>query len=62
VAWSVVEQIFDEMRANGRVFLTAAGVAPEAVTFRRRVDMRYAGQGFEVPIDIPEATAGWVAS
>jgi N-methylhydantoinase A len=59
VAWSVVEQIFDEMRANGRVFLTAAGVAPEAVTFRRRVDMRYAGQGFEVPIDIPEATAGW---
>jgi N-methylhydantoinase A len=59
--WSEVEGIFDGLRADAREFLTAAGVAPADIAFRRRVDMRYAGQGFEIPIEMPLGTADWSA-
>src|SRR5262249_10472833 len=61
VGWDVVERLFDEMSRNGRAFLASASVPPGDVTFRRRVDMRYAGQGFEVPIDLPADARGWDA-
>jgi N-methylhydantoinase A len=61
VGWDVVERVFDEMSAGGRAFLASAGVPPADVTLRRRVDMRYAGQGFEVPIELPIDARGWDA-
>ena len=59
VDWREVERLFEEMAVTGRAFLAAAGVTASAVTLRRRVDMRYAGQGFEVSIDISSETTGW---
>jgi N-methylhydantoinase A len=49
------------MSASGRAFLASAGVPATEVTLRRRVDMRYAGQGFEVPIELPVDARGWDA-
>src|SRR5262249_52287337 len=57
----VVARLCAEMRRNGRAFLASASGPPGGATFRRRVDMRYAGQGFEVPIDLPADARGWDA-
>jgi N-methylhydantoinase A len=57
--WREVERLFDAMAVTGRTLLAAAGVPAPEISLQRRVDMRYAGQGFEVPIDIPVGTAGW---
>jgi len=61
VGWDVLERLFDEMSASGRAFLASAGVPAAEITLRRRVDMRYAGQGFEVPIEVPVEARGWDA-
>jgi len=36
-------------------FLHRAGVADEAITLTRRLDMRYQGQGYEIEVTLPEA-------
>lgn len=48
------EELFDELRAEGRRVLTGAGVADAAVRFRYGVDARYAGQGNELTIWLGE--------
>ena len=44
------ERLLDELRAEGRRVLVAAGVPMSAVTFRYGVDTRYAGQGNEITL------------
>ncbi len=44
------DRLLDELRADGRRILSAAGAAPEAIRFRYGLDARYAGQGNEVTI------------
>ena len=53
--WTKVRAQFDEMDAQALDLLERAGADPSSVQFQRRVDMRYSGQGYEVPVALPEA-------
>jgi N-methylhydantoinase A len=46
--------MLDELRAEGRRVLAAAGAAPDSVRFRYAIDARYAGQGNEVTVWLGE--------
>ena len=48
------DALLDELRAEGRRVLLAAGVPSDAVVFRYGVDARYAGQGNEITIWVGE--------
>ncbi|MBT6276688.1 MAG: hydantoinase/oxoprolinase family protein, partial [Chromatiales bacterium] len=49
----VVNALFDDMEAQARAQLTEAGANGEEITFTRSADMRYVGQGFEIPVPVP---------
>lgn len=46
--------ICTELEAEAAEVLATGGVAPEAIRFRRRLDMRYSGQGYEVEVALPD--------
>ena len=48
------DRLLDELRAEGRRVLVAAGVPMASVTFRYGVDTRYAGQGNEITLWVGE--------
>jgi N-methylhydantoinase A len=48
------DRLLDELRAEGRRVLVAAGAPMPAVTFRYGVDARYAGQGNEITLWVGE--------
>ncbi|WP_338468164.1 hydantoinase/oxoprolinase family protein [Novosphingobium sp. ZN18A2] len=48
--------LLDEMSAQTRAELAADGIAEDAMTSLFEVDVRYAGQAFEVPLTIDQAT------
>lgn len=50
--WAVVDATIDELVAEGRDALEAAGVAPDAVALRFGADLRYAGQQNEVTVEL----------
>jgi N-methylhydantoinase A len=52
--WSQVRRRFDEMEEQARALLRRGGADSASVRFGRRVDMRYAGQGYEVPVVLPD--------
>ncbi len=54
------DRLLDELRAEGRRVLVAAGVDEERIRFRYGVDARYAGQGNEITIWVGEGAA-WPA-
>jgi N-methylhydantoinase A len=56
--WPGVRRRFEEMEAQARDLLERGGAGTAGVRFSRRVDMRYAGQGYEVPVDLPEGDLG----
>ena len=53
VDWSHVNAMFAEMRTIGRDLLTEAGADPKSITYTPTADMRYVGQGFEIPVALP---------
>src|SRR3546814_3135015 len=55
------DELLDEMQADGRRILAAAGVDTDAVRFRYGMDARYHGQGNEVTIWVGEGVS-WPAS
>jgi len=55
------DALLDELRAEGRRVLSAAGVPDDDVVFRYGVDARYAGQGNEITIWVGEGDA-WPAT
>jgi N-methylhydantoinase A len=55
------DHLLDELRAEGRRVLSAAGVPDDAVQFRYGVDARYSGQGNEITIWVGEGDS-WPAS
>src|SRR3546814_494547 len=55
------DELLDEMQADGRRILAAAGVDTDAVRFRYGMDARYRGQGNEVTIWVGEGVS-WPAS
>jgi N-methylhydantoinase A len=51
--WDHVNQLYAGMEARARDVLRRAGGRPEDIVMRWRADLRYLGQGFEVPVDLP---------
>ena len=51
--WRHLDSLFREMEEAGRRMLAEAGVAPDDMRFARSAEMRYVGQGYEIPVPIP---------
>ncbi len=58
VDWQQVNSILDEMANQGDVILARSGVAESARRVTRHADVRYAGQGHEIRIDLPPGPLG----
>jgi N-methylhydantoinase A len=56
VDWPHVNALLAEMQKIGRDLLTEAGADPAQIVYRPTADMRYVGQGFEVPVRLPSLT------
>jgi N-methylhydantoinase A len=56
--WDGVRSRFEEMEAQAHALLERAGADPSAMAIERRVDMRYAGQGYVVPVRLPAGALG----
>ena len=50
-----LDGIFEELEAEGRALLEQAAVDPVEMRFVRRADLRHAGQGHEIVLDLPFA-------
>ena len=58
VDWSHVNALLSDMQKLGRDLLTEAGADPEQIIYTPTADMRYVGQGFEVPVQLPSLRLG----
>jgi N-methylhydantoinase A len=58
VDWAGVEALLEELATEARELLARAGARVEGARLERRVDMRYAGQGYEVPVALPDGPLG----
>lgn len=58
IDWAHVNGLFSEMKEIGRDLLTEAGADPAQINYKPTADMRYVGQGFEVPVDLPALELG----
>lgn len=56
--WNKVNTMLNDMEQAGFDFLQQAGIDESIATVERMVDMRYAGQGHEISIHIPNAQLG----
>ncbi len=54
IDWAHVNALFEAMGREGQATLRAAGVPEAAMTFRRSVELRYRGQGHQVPVPIEQ--------
>ena len=52
--WGRLNGLFAEMEAEAMAQIVEAGADPATVTMRRRADMRYSGQGFEIDVPVPD--------
>jgi len=52
--WAHVNGLLDEMEAEGRRILDAAGVAAAEIAVARVAELRYAGQGHEIAVPLPD--------
>jgi len=55
VQWPAVAAGFAAMAEEARALVEQAGAAPGDIAFRRSADMRFAGQGFDIAVPLPEA-------
>ncbi|HET7037918.1 MAG TPA: hydantoinase/oxoprolinase family protein, partial [Thermomicrobiaceae bacterium] len=51
--WPRIDQLYDEMEAEGRALLATSGVAPGEVRVTRTSDMRLLGQAHEISVPLP---------
>ncbi len=51
-------ETFDELERRAAAWFEREGIAPEARAARRTVDMRYAGQNYELPVPFPDEPIG----
>src|SRR5690606_27364826 len=58
VDWQYVNQIFAQMADQGRALLTDAGADPAQIAYAASAEMRYVGQGFEIPVPLPSLSLG----
>jgi N-methylhydantoinase A len=48
-----INQIFEQLEKEASYWLTQEGFDPSAQRLSRSIDMRYAGQNFELPVEVP---------
>jgi N-methylhydantoinase A len=51
-------EMFQALQARARSWFEREGIPPAARTLRRTVDMRYAGQNYELPVAFPDEPPG----
>lgn len=51
-------EIFEGLAAQAEDWFAREGIAPEARALSLRVDMRYAGQNYEIAVDLPDGPIG----
>jgi N-methylhydantoinase A len=56
--WSEVNRALEEMEGEGRDLLRASDVGDAEIQVRRLGEMRYAGQGHEVTVELPDGELG----
>jgi N-methylhydantoinase A len=56
--WAGVNEALEEMEAEGRDLLRCSGVADADIRVRRLCEIRYAGQGHEVTVELPGGSLG----
>jgi N-methylhydantoinase A len=61
-AWPTVERIFAELHAAADTALAEQDVAADARAFSRELDLRYAGQSFELTVGTPASAADAIAA
>jgi N-methylhydantoinase A len=54
IDWPAIEGRLAELRLQAHTLLTRAGAPDSEITTQRSVDMRYAGQGYEVEVPLPD--------
>ncbi len=52
--WERANTLLAEMEAEGQTLLETSGVPAHEISHRREVDMRYVGQGHEIPVPLPD--------
>ena len=52
--WGRLNRLFREMEEEAMAQIVEAGADPATVIMRRRADMRYSGQGFEIDVPVPD--------
>jgi N-methylhydantoinase A len=52
--WNHVRKIYADMELRAKSMLRDAGVAPTDVMIERTVEMRYLGQGYEIPVPVSD--------
>ncbi|MBI2526083.1 MAG: hydantoinase/oxoprolinase family protein [Candidatus Rokubacteria bacterium] len=58
IDWVRVRSFITEMRQEGVEILRRAGVAEREMTIEGQVDMRYAGQGYEITVSLDDVAVG----
>jgi N-methylhydantoinase A len=58
VDWAHVNRVLDDMAAQGDAILARSGVAHDDRRITRQADLRYAGQGHEIRVDLPDGPLG----
>ena len=53
-----IADAFHELRAQADAWFEEEGIAPNARRITRTVDMRYAGQNYELPVPLPDGEIG----
>jgi N-methylhydantoinase A len=53
-----MRETFEALERRAAAWFEREGIAPEARALRRSVDMRYAGQNYELPVAFPDGPAG----
>ncbi len=54
----VIAEAFETLRAQAEHWFQAEGIAPAACRINRSIDMRYAGQNYEIAVPVPEGPIG----
>lgn len=52
IEWNRAGDLFRVMEAEGQALLARSGVPQTDIVHRREVDMRYVGQGHEIPVEV----------
>jgi N-methylhydantoinase A len=53
IDWARANNLLAEMATEGEALLKNSGVAVGDISHKREVDMRYVGQGHEIPVPVP---------